>query len=171
MIEPRTTSICCRADRFLDGIAQKYDEGRSHEVTSIEKFINDTETLAELRRMARVVNKQRLIRDNLKRELASNKDQGVGNDDEHEYFLERIKEYETCIRDNIEETKRIATKYHWKDEFCFLSEWNSYFFNLGEKPYSRIDIFFLVIQRIKIRSIRFLGIGIEFESEPVSFKK
>ena len=169
MIEPRTTSICCRADRLLDGIAQKYDEGRRHEVTSIEKFINDTETLAELRRMARLINEQRLIRDNLKRKLASNKDQGVGNSKEHALFLKRIEVYEDCIRFNIEGAKKLATKYGWKDDFYFLPEKNNFFFNPGEGSYSFMESFFLIVPRIKISWINILGIGVGFEPERRDF--
>ena len=161
----RDNLIIGRAKEFLDSIARKYDEGRSHEVAPIEKFINDTETLAELRHTVRLINEQRFIRDNLKRKLASNRDRGVGNDYEHDLFSKRIKEYEDSIRVNIGETERIATKYGWKDDFCFLPEKNSFFFNLGEKPYSVMDMFFLVIQKIKISSINIFGIWVQFDPE------
>ena len=140
--------------------------GRSHEVSSIEKFINDTETFGELRRLIRLINHQRLIRDRLKRKLASNRDQGVGNDDEHSNFLERIKEYEDCIRFNIAEATGLATKYGVGDDFYVLPEKNNFFFKPEESPYlimELMELFFLVIPRIKISSINILGIGIRFK--------
>lgn len=113
--------------------------------------------------MARLINEQRLIRDTLKRDLAKIGDSGVGNTQEHSLFEKRIEEYEDCISFNIEGTKKLAKKYGWSEDFYFLPEKNRFFFNPEGNPYLILELFFLVLSRIKISSINFFGIRLELE--------
>ena len=156
--------IVGRANRFLDEISQKYDEGKSHEVSSIEKFINNTETYSETRRLVRLVNQQRLVRNRLKGRLLNDGiDQGVRDPHECRFFEERIKEYEDSIDFNLKEIERLACKYGVREDFYFLPERNKYFFKLESSPYHIMEPLFLVISRITVSSINFLGIKVKLE--------
>lgn len=119
--------------------------------------------------MVRLINEQRFVRDNLKRKLASNKDQDIGNFDEHKLFSKRIKEYEDCIRFNKAEVEKLADKYGWSQDFYFLPEKNNFFFKSEKSFFPFMELFFLVISRIKTRikisSINILGTGIRLELE------
>ena len=113
--------------------------------------------------MARLINEQRLIRDTLKRDLTKIEDSGVGNTQEHSLFQKRIKDYEDCISFNIEGTRKLAKKYGCSEDFYFLPEKNRFFFNPKENPYPVLELFFLVLSRIKISSINFFGLRFELE--------